>query len=62
MNQSVRLLTVPEAAKSLGICRTSLYALVGRGELPLVRIGGRSMVDPADLAALVAASKRTAAA
>ncbi|HAF11529.1 MAG TPA: hypothetical protein DCK98_15810 [Chloroflexi bacterium] len=33
------LLTVPEAARTLGIGTTLAYEMVGRGELPHVRLG-----------------------
>lgn len=36
-------LTVPETAAELGIPRTRCYELIGRGELPAVRIGKRSI-------------------
>jgi len=35
----VRLLTVVEAARELGISRSKLYELLAEGELPSVRIG-----------------------
>lgn len=37
-------LTVPEAARLLGISRTSAYEAAHRGELPLVQIGRRMLV------------------
>jgi excisionase family DNA binding protein len=33
------LLKIPEAARLLGIGRTTLYQLVARGEVPVLRIG-----------------------
>ncbi len=36
-------LTVPETAAELGIPRTRCYELIGRGDLPAVRIGERSI-------------------
>lgn len=33
------LLRIPEAARLLGIGRTTLYQLVARGEVPVLRIG-----------------------
>lgn len=33
------LLRVEEAAKVLGVGRTKVYELIGRGEMPVVRIG-----------------------
>lgn len=41
------LLTVEEAADALAISRTSLYVLLGRGEIPVVHIG-RSVRVPVD--------------
>lgn len=57
-----KLLSIPEAASQIGLSRASLYRAVNNGLLPLVKIGGRSLVDPTDLTALVNASKRTIAA
>lgn len=37
-------LTVPEAARLLGISRTSAYEAAHRGELPIVQIGRRMLV------------------
>ena len=37
-------ISVPEAAKSLGISRNYGYELVRRGELPAVRVGGRLLI------------------
>lgn len=37
-------LTVPEAARLLGISRNSAYEAVRRGELPVLRIGKRYLV------------------
>jgi excisionase family DNA binding protein len=33
------LLTIPEAAERLGVCRSSVYALMDSGELPYLKIG-----------------------
>jgi len=38
------LLRVPEAAESLGISRSALYAAIRRGELPVIRIGRTTRV------------------
>jgi excisionase family DNA binding protein len=38
--------TVEEAAELLGISRTLAYELVGRGELPHLRLGRRRIVVP----------------
>ncbi len=38
------ILTVPEVAKVLRIGRTEAYAMVGRGDIPVLRIGRRVIV------------------
>ena len=45
--------TIKEAAALTGVGRTTLYKLVNRGELPLVKIGLRSLVRRSDLEALL---------
>jgi excisionase family DNA binding protein len=47
------LLTIPEAAKVLGIARTSAYEAVRRGELPALHVGKRVYVPRAQLEAWV---------
>jgi|HubBroStandDraft_1064217.scaffolds.fasta_scaffold1584354_1 excisionase family DNA binding protein len=47
-------LSVPEAARVLGISRALAYELVARGELPAVHLGRRVVVPVARLAALLA--------
>ena len=44
-----RLLTYQEAADVLAVGRTTIYGLVGRGELPVVKIGRCSRLRPEDL-------------
>jgi excisionase family DNA binding protein len=39
-----RTCTIPEAAKSLGICRNKAYEAARRGEIPTIRIGKRLLV------------------
>ena len=41
------VLTVPEAADLLGICRNAAYEGVRRGEIPSIRIGTRLVVPRA---------------
>ena len=43
------VVTVTEAATALSVSRTTLYQLFGRGELPFIRIAGRTMVPVAAL-------------
>lgn len=51
------LLSIKAAHRALGISQAYLYRLFDRGELPSVRVGGRRLVDPADIRAYVAAHK-----
>lgn len=43
------LLTVNEAANTLRIGRSTLYAMMARGELPRVRIAGATRIRRADV-------------
>lgn len=45
--------TINEAAALAGIGRTKLYELINAGELPLVKIGARSLIRRADLEVLL---------
>jgi excisionase family DNA binding protein len=54
------LLTQDEARELLRIGRTTFYWLVKRGELDVVEIAGRRMVEPATLEAFIAANRRSA--
>lgn len=42
-------MTIPEAARLLGICRSAAYRAVARGEIPTIRIGRRLLVPTAKL-------------
>jgi excisionase family DNA binding protein len=46
-------MSVTEAARALGIGKTSAYSAIERGEIPSVRIGGRILVPRAALARLL---------
>ena len=48
-----RLLTVREVAAALQVSTATIYELVGRGELPHVRVSNAIRVRAADLAAFV---------
>lgn len=43
------LLRIEAAAILLGIGRTTMYDLIGRGRIPVVRIGRRTLVHRDDL-------------
>lgn len=51
------LLSIPVTHRALGISQASLYRLFDRGELPVVHVGGRRLVDPNDLREYVARNK-----
>lgn len=69
MNSSgeIKLLKVSEAAKALGICRSTAYEMVATGELPVIDVRrkgakqSRLRVHPEDLHQLIE-SRRLAAA
>lgn len=48
-----RLLRVMEVAKLCGLSRATVYNLIRRGELPVVRIGRATRVAVEDVEALV---------
>lgn len=50
----VRLITVEDAAERLSICRTRVYELIARGELPTIKIGRSRRVWMEDLRTFVA--------
>ena len=52
-SRRVRLVTIPVAAKLLGVSRSKLYELLGEGALPTVRIGRSRRIAIADLEAFV---------
>jgi len=55
------LYPLPEAQQRLGgISRTTLYGLIGRGELAAVKIGNRSFITQAALTDFVARLSQTA--
>jgi excisionase family DNA binding protein len=53
------LLTIPQAAAVLAVGRTTIYELIGGGELEAVHIGRSVRVPVAELHAFVARQRRT---
>ena len=47
------LIPIPEAGRSLGIGRTTVYSLIEQGELKTVKIGRRSLITTESLRAYV---------
>lgn len=54
------LLSVREAAATLGISRTTLHRLVKNKKISYVPIGDRVLFDPSDIVAFIASVKRPA--
>lgn len=50
---TARTMTIEEAARALGVGRSSAYEAARRGELPTIRIGHRVLVPRAALAQLL---------
>jgi len=57
-----RLFSIDEAATYIGISRVSIYRAANRGDIPLVKLGGRTLVEVSDLGTYIANHKTTAAA
>jgi excisionase family DNA binding protein len=55
---SVGLLSVERAAIALGVSHSGLRRLVANGDISLVRLGRRVLVDPADIDDLIERRKR----
>jgi len=51
------LYTVPETARALRLSTRSVFRLIQRGELPVVRVGRALRLDPRDLAEFVERQK-----
>ncbi|MFC0540671.1 helix-turn-helix domain-containing protein [Kutzneria chonburiensis] len=54
VDDSPALMSIPDAAKVLGLSRSSAYRYANSGELPTKRIGGRVYVVRAQLADFLA--------
>jgi excisionase family DNA binding protein len=46
--------SIPDAAKRIGISRSGLYLLIARGEIPIAKVGGRTLLIDEDLRAYLA--------
>lgn len=44
-----KLFTLPQVLEQLGVCRATLYKIVKRGDLTIVKLGGASRVRATDL-------------
>ena len=50
--------TIPDAASASGLGRTTLYELIGRGDLVAVKIGKRTLITAESLNRLIATAPR----
>lgn len=57
VDRNQALLTYREVAKTLRVSERTIWTLVKRGVLPVVRFGKSVRIDPGDLAAFIARSK-----
>jgi excisionase family DNA binding protein len=48
------VLSIPEACQALGIGETTLRQLIGRGQLPVLRLGRRVLIPRSGIEAMVA--------
>lgn len=53
-----RLLSLREAAASLGVSRATLFRIISRGELTTVEIAGRTLIRADHLGAFIASHTR----
>jgi excisionase family DNA binding protein len=58
MDSLERLRSVREVCDLLGVSRPTVQRLVTRGELPVVKLGDRSLFRPADIVALIERSRQ----
>ncbi len=55
------LIPVEPAAKTLGVCRSTVYNLMESGELASIRIGRRRLIERAELERFVAEKRQVVA-
>lgn len=59
--QDTRFLSMRDGAAYLCMSVTNMWGLAGRGELPVIRVGRRTLLDRHDLDAFMLARKTKAA-
>lgn len=52
------LLSIEAASKLLGISQSGIYRLLRGGELPCVKVGGRTLIEPGAIREFIAARRR----
>lgn len=53
-NSSFRLVSMPEAQRTLGASRSTLYKLISGNEIPAFKVGRRTLIKSTDLEAFIA--------
>lgn len=53
MNSDKLAYTINEAAKSVGLSRSTIYKLIGAGQLTTIKVGNRTLIPTESLRALV---------
>jgi excisionase family DNA binding protein len=54
------LLSIEAASELLGISQSGIYRLLRGGELPCVKVGGRTLIEPGEIREFIAARRRAA--
>jgi excisionase family DNA binding protein len=52
--------SIPDAARRIGLSRSGVYVLIGRGELPIVKLGQRTVILDDDLRAYLSRHRKVA--
>jgi excisionase family DNA binding protein len=50
--------SLADVRRILGVSRPTVHRLVRRGDLPVIKVGSRTLIEPADLRDYLAAKKR----
>ncbi len=56
-----RFMSIRDGAAYLGLSASNLWSIVGRGEVAVIKVGGRTVLDRFDLDAFMLARKTKAA-
>src|SRR5437868_6794127 len=55
-----RLLSLKEVARALGVSSSTVYRLIEAGELRRLKVGGRTLFEPAEIQRYIAAQRAAA--
>ena len=51
--------SIADVQRLLGVSRPTVSRMLRRGDIPVVEVGGRTLIDPSDLRRFVASRKRS---